>query len=411
MTETPASRAASEPSEPAPPAPAVQVATQREPVLPIAPAIEEMLPPRVWVSVRRDDGSPDDGPRVELAADIATIHIIAAATQPITDIALVVNGAPWDQGASWADDEWDDDGEELPANLVDKKIDIPLEAAETRIEVFATQSGGARSAPTGGITLVNVNKITPPSRLKVLAIGISEYLDERVRLALAAQDAEDIAAFFTREARHSYDDVEVEVLLDSEAKRSNILRAMDWLKEGQTRHDTSLIFVSGHGELAGTGMDKRFYFMPWEHRKGDAPHYTGISGKDVIQRLRQVPGRKIIMVDTCHSGSIADIGKLLYDFKLESQEIGLTIYAASESGDFAEDGAFTRAALQGFEGQADGVVTQTQPDQRVSTYELGVWLAHRVPELTHQVQRPTFVPLQGHPYTILKLEGDLAARP
>jgi len=52
-------------------------------------------------------------------------------------------------------------------------------------------------------------------------------------------------------------------------------------------------------------------------------------------------------------------------------------------------GAFTKALLEGLEGQADGIVNGRR-DGRIDTLELSTWLSRRVAELTGDAQHANF---------------------
>src|SRR5205823_5601334 len=83
--------------------------------------------------------------------------------------------------------------------------------------------------------------------LYVVAVGVSDYVNPRFRLAYADKDARDLADLF--EARRDrFGAVKVLRVLDRDATRENILKAADFLKPARV-DDQVVVFFAGHGLL------------------------------------------------------------------------------------------------------------------------------------------------------------------
>jgi hypothetical protein len=110
----------------------------------------------------------------------------------------------------------------------------------------------------------------------------------------AKNDAEDMASFFQKQSPGLYRDVQSRVLTGANATSSNILDGFDWLRQKTESDAVVVIVLMGHGENEGG----KFQFVAY----GDD---TKI-GYDEIQRcLSALPGRVIIFVGGCESGSAA----------------------------------------------------------------------------------------------------------
>jgi len=82
--------------------------------------------------------------------------------------------------------------------------------------------------------------------LYVLAVGVSLYKDEAIRLKLPAKDALDFAEALRKQKGAFTGDVVVKVLTDVDATKDNILDGLDWLKKQTTSRDVAVLFLAGH---------------------------------------------------------------------------------------------------------------------------------------------------------------------
>ncbi len=243
--------------------------------------------------------------------------------------------------------------------------------------------------------------------LYLLAAGISDYLsNEHIPdLQYAAKDASDFAASFQKQEGGLYGKVVVRLLKDSQATAGDVLDGLDWIKKETTTKDVAIVFLSGHGE---NDQELRYYFCPYDY---DRPRRlrTAIAMDDIQKTLAAIPGKVIFFIDSCHSGDVlgkryaikggrpeVDITGLVNE--LSSAENGAVVFASStgrqnssESEEW-QNGAFTKAIVEGLDGKADLL-----GNGKITISSLETWMAERVKELTEGVQTPTVAKPQTIP--------------
>jgi uncharacterized caspase-like protein len=228
----------------------------------------------------------------------------------------------------------------------------------------------------------------------VLAIGVSEYRQPDLRLRFAAKDARDLAATFKAQTKILYRAVETKLLLDQQASKSNILDGLEWLQRQTTAKDIAVLFLAGHGLTdPSTGG---YYFLPYDADVA-ALKRTMISESEIRDTLAAISGKVLLFLDSCHSGKVfagnqtRDPGGLsAFITELASAESGVIVFAASTGRQSSQEalawnnGAFTKALVEGLSGRAD-----TQKTGRVTHTMLDLYISERVKELTDGRQTPT----------------------
>lgn len=229
--------------------------------------------------------------------------------------------------------------------------------------------------------------------LRVLAIGISDYRDPRLRLHYAAKDASDMSAALRAQAGRLYRGVEVRLLVNSQAQAEAVREGLRWLRDHSSPDTVALVFIAGHG--VNDPSSGSYFFLP--HEADLRQRATLLSGDELQRGLTAIPGKVLLFLDTCHSGNLrtrlrrfapADLSALTSD--LTNQDNGVVVFAASSAGQTSQEsprwgnGAFTKAAVEGLRGRADvagrGLVTQSM---------LETYISQRVRELTLDAQTPT----------------------
>jgi WD40 repeat protein len=191
------------------------------------------------------------------------------------------------------------------ANL-QRRLDVLLAAGSNKIRVeIATPSaigvGEAKLVAAGGAS-------APSGDLYVLAIGVNHFDDASFEsLHFAVADAAGVvAAANQREgAFHRVHALEVSDGTGG-ASGKRVTEALKFL-EGAGPGDTVVLFLASHGISDSQG---NYYFVPTDAKRGDAERVLeGASSADSLIRwttffdvLRTLPGRRIVIVDTCQSG-------------------------------------------------------------------------------------------------------------
>ncbi len=241
--------------------------------------------------------------------------------------------------------------------------------------------------------------------LYILAIGISQYHDPSVNLTYAHSDAEAIADRFSLMQGKIFNKVEVKKVLNRDATLVNIKTAINWLERQATQNDVILVFVSSHGALDHKG---NLYILPTDFNAYNL-FATALNIRDITEGVNGVPCKKLVMLDACHSGQ-SGFDLLEFDTRkavdqdqiireLISAEPGLTVMTSSSGREYSYEterwghGAFTKAMLEGLDGNAD-----LNGDQVVSLHELNLFVSERVKTLTGGRQ---------HPFTPINLFGNI----
>lgn len=231
-------------------------------------------------------------------------------------------------------------------------------------------------------------------KLYVLSIGVSDYARAELRLRFAAKDARDLSEVFLAQQRGLYRSVEAKVLTNQKATKGDILDGLEWLQRQTTAKDVAVLFLAGHGMTdPGTGA---YYFLPYDADLG-AMKRTMVPDSDLRSTLANIAGKALLFIDTCHSGRLFDSarsrdGNDLSGFvsELAAAENGVVVFAASTGRQASQEaaewdnGAFTRAVIEGLRGRAD-----YQKKGRITLSMLDYYISERVKELTLGKQTPT----------------------
>ena len=229
--------------------------------------------------------------------------------------------------------------------------------------------------------------------LYALLIGVTHYENKAYDLAYPAQDALGLAEALKSQEGKLYRHVEVKVLTDKDATSIGVKQGLSWLRKQTTARDLAIVFAAGHGMTDPKG---RFWFLT-EDADPDELSSTAVSKDDIADVLYDLPGKKLLFLDACHSGAAleagargveqTDISAAVNDFA--QTEGGVVAYAASTGKEFSFEneqwghGAFTKALIEGFDGQADLLHKGT-----VTTATLDLFIENRVKDLTGGRQHP-----------------------
>ena len=135
--------------------------------------------------------------------------------------------------------------------------------------------------------------------LYVLSVEVDHKLLERGKTDRDAREATRLAAVLRQKARPLYARVETRVLTGKRANRAGILGGLAWLKKKMTPRDVALIFISSHGGYDHMGF---FGVQPAGYRDDDKKG-TAVWGQEIREALLEMPGRKLVLMETCNSGA------------------------------------------------------------------------------------------------------------
>jgi len=251
--------------------------------------------------------------------------------------------------------------------------------------------GVIRVRNTGGSKTAGNNK----PALYVLAIGVSEYEDRALHLNFGAEDAKRVTQAFEQQRHKLFGAVYSRPLIDGDASRANIIKALEWLDHEVRAGDIAVLYLSGHGWRDDQGD---YYFMPVD-ANADNFKINGVFWPYFTKTVSSIAthGRVVFLLDTCHAAAAvgsepaphARFDSTALIKELSSADVGAVVLAASsgrhvalESPDWG-GGAFTRALLDGLNGGADFLHTR-----KVSLKALDLFLSNQVKQLTDGRQLP-----------------------
>ena len=203
-----------------------------------------------------------------------------------------------------------------------------------------------------------------PAKMFVVALGVNNYTDAQVpRLQFAVTNAERVAQTLDEDSAPLYD-CEAITLLDDRANRATWRVSMEahaeTLREEATPDDLLVLYLSGHGvrdERTG-----RYYYLPADVRFDDVAEgrFEDCLSFEDLSVFGEVPCRKLVILDTCHSGAIQPLRQRELKSAIRAlQDDVFLILTASEGGQLAAEdgqrgmGRFTYRLLEAANGAAD----------------------------------------------------------
>lgn len=237
-----------------------------------------------------------------------------------------------------------------------------------------------------------------------LLIGVANYRNINSLPAGVLNDATDVASTLMSAQYCGYPETNVTTLLDGQATRSEVLKALADLAARVTEDSTACVFFSGHGGVMQVNGQEESLLATVEIDKTDIPG-TSISAGELAAALSNIKAKRLLVfIDACHSGGAA-ISKQLTDhkglflragysqrsFDKLAAGTGRALMAASRldeySGVFhgARNSIFTTALLAGLKGGADkggsGVI---------KVFDLFSYIADEVKTIAGDGQHPVF---------------------
>ena len=341
--------------------------------------IGKMLPPIVTIIY------PAEGSEVSMPEITVKFSIRNPSGEPVTGIKALVDGRPVaaERGVKIVG---------LDKDISEMKIAIPEKDSE--ISIIA---GNRFSVSEPARVMVKwrgekKEEFIVKPKLYVLAIGVSRYEDKSLTLSFAAKDARDFGNVMQEQKGKLYRDVVVKAITDEKATKDEILDGLDWITKETTSKDVAMVFLAGHGVNDHIGT---YYFLP-ANANTEKLKRTGLVVSDIKNTVASLAGKTVLFVDTCHSGNVMGTRRGVADItgvvnELVSTENGAVVVFASSTGKqySLEDpawnnGAFTKALVEGISGKADYT-----GKGKITINMLDLYLSERVKELTKGRQTPT----------------------
>ncbi|MCK1389036.1 caspase family protein [Bradyrhizobium sp. 21] len=272
-----------------------------------------------------------------------------------------------------------------------------IEPGDNLIEFAVYNEKGLIASSPARITVKATGRAaaTKP-RLFILAVGINDYADSRLKLNFAVPDARAIASSFEKAGSGFYESAKVRLLLDDEATSTRMEAAFRQLSTDVKATDVFVFFVAGHGRT----LNGKYYFIPQDFRYRDQDSYVqnGVSQEQWQKWIAWIQARKSILIyDTCESGSMtADAASLApgqrgtraveeqaVAYEKLKEAMGRTILAASTD---------TEPALEGYKGH--GILSYAVMDALerapinasglINVIDLIKYVDDRVPQISYE---------------------------
>lgn len=335
--------------------------------------------------------SPPDGS----AAEAETANIVLAVPQAVDAIEgfdITVNGLRVASRALGVPSEGDRSGE--------RTFSVPLFGGENQIEIKAYNAIG-QTTEVLRLNRAGVSTLDKRGTLYVVAIGVDDYPNFGQDLKFAGADARAFQEMLVLKAGPLHANVKSVVLAkggDAAPTAAKIKSALDTLA-GAGPNDTIVLFLAGHG--VNEGPD--YLFLPTDAKANGKifDKSTVIEWEALQTAIETSKGRRIMLVDTCHSGNAFN-PRLIKD----AADASIAVYAATDAETLAQErpklghGVFTYAVIEGLKGGAD-----FSKDKWVEAQELSTYVLATVRKLTEDRQQPTFSEAGGKDFIISTVKG------
>jgi WD40 repeat protein len=293
---------------------------------------------------------------------------------------------------------------------------LDLDEGDNLIEVVAYNAKNLIASTPARLTVRHEGAVKTPPRLFVLAVGIDDYYDSRLRLNFPVADAKSVAAAFEAAGRGLYETVSAATLLDSDVKRERLEAIFAELSDKVRPRDVFVFFMAGHGKT----VDGQYYFIPQDFRyQGESSIVErGISQDQLQAWFAKIPAKKsVLLFDTCESGALTNDQlatrglELVASIERLTRAMGRTVLSASTDDapaleGYRGHGVFTYSLLDALE-HAD-----TDRDGLIEVTALASFVDAEVPEISLQAFNFRQVPqmkLVGSNFPLVRPTAVLAA--
>jgi hypothetical protein len=339
--------------------------------------LTQVLPPAVAIATP----SPLGG-EFRLDREAVEVKAVAASTggHPVRAMRLLVDGRPHegDKGVRAFEDP--------KPGRVEANWQVKLTPGRHTLQVQAESSvSKGLSRPVNVMQAAGQQELP---NLFVLAVGVNDYPGP-MKLNFAATDAQAIAGVLQEKTRGIFGKAEVRLVTDKQATKAGVLDGLDWLGENMKAKDVGIFFFSGHGAKE---RDESFYLVPVDVQSKNVSG-SCVAGELVKERLTNMPGRLVAVLDACHSGSAAESFRrgrpddLVRD--LVTDECGVMVLCSSLGEEVSLEstetrgGFFTHGLVEGLRGRAD-----LNRDGVVYVHEANFYAALKVRQLSRGGQNP-----------------------
>jgi hypothetical protein len=151
----------------------------------------------------------------------------------------------------------------------------------------------------GSAVIADVQSDLAPGNYYALVIGINTYVAPLPTLKTAVSDARSVADVLS--GQYGF---QVTTLLDQDATRDNIFKAITHFRKSLAENDSFLIYYAGHGSF--DRETAKAYWLPADADPDPLATSRDISADDLTTEVRGLAARHVIIIsDSCFAGDIS----------------------------------------------------------------------------------------------------------
>jgi sulfur relay (sulfurtransferase) complex TusBCD TusD component (DsrE family) len=302
------------------------------------------------------------------------------------------------------------------------KTSLPIVAGENRLTAYAFNHDNVKSADSS-LLVQGAASLQRKGTAYVLAVGVNSYANKDFDLKYAVADAGSFGVEWKtqQDKLGSFTKTEVTTLVDDQATKPNILKALGELAAKVAPEDAVVIYFAGHG----TAQSSRFYLIP--HDLGyaggrDAIDDAGLKTilahsvsdielQDAIEKIDA--GQLLMIIDACNSGQALEseekrrgpmnskgLAQLAYEKGMYILTAAQSYQAAQEASKFGH-GFLTYALIE--EGLVQSKADIEPKDGSVMVREWFDFATQRVPQMQLELMKEAQA---GRGVTVAFVKGD-----
>jgi uncharacterized caspase-like protein len=247
------------------------------------------------------------------------------------------------------------------------------------------------------------NTATKLANVYAVIVGVSDYVDKKMNLKYADDDANLFYNFLKSPYGGAVPDQNITLLLNEKATRANIIKAVNSQFKNAFEEDVVIVYIASHGMPSSLGDE--LYFLGSDTDRENLEG-TGVSQYDIQKALNNCKSQKKIWVsDACHSGTVGTSGVMMRSEEeraasnmvnrllsnVASYDKNLILLTASSAGETSQEasqwggghGVFTHYLVDGLQGAAD-----ENKNGLVDIRELYEYVRMKYPNDTNKKQFP-----------------------
>jgi len=178
--------------------------------------------------------------------------------------------------------------------------------------------------------------------LWILAVGVNEYNSPDLRdLKYAVNDAREMVSFFKAQEGKRFNKVNGLLISDETSIKptaANVIDNLEFLSQA-SQNDVVILFLAGHGKKDARN---NFFFCTSDtviNDNGVIQRSSAVPGSEIID-VKNLPGKKIVFIDSCHSESVSNTRGVLSDntdLFMELRDPGTIVFTSCKGNELSQE--------------------------------------------------------------------------